>query len=48
MKIFASFFAWSKCCYGCEMASKKYIAQVLCVVLGYNFNFQFQEFIDQV
>jgi len=30
------------------MATKRYMAQVLCAVLGYNFKFLFQVFITQV
>jgi hypothetical protein len=48
MKNYASFSAWSRCCCGCEVATKKYMTQVLCVVLGYSFKFQFRMFIAEV
>jgi hypothetical protein len=48
MKNYASFSAWSRCCCGCEVATRRYVAQVLCVVLGYSFKFQFQTLIAQV
>jgi hypothetical protein len=48
MKNYASFSSWSRCCYGCEVATRRYIAQVLCAVLGYSFKFQFQTLITQL
>jgi hypothetical protein len=48
MKNYASFSTWSRCCCGCEMVTRRYMAQVLCVVPGYSFKFQFQTLIAQV
>jgi len=48
MKNYASFSAWSRCCCGCEVATRRYMAQVLCVVLGYSIKFQFQTLIAHV
>jgi hypothetical protein len=47
MKNYALFFAWSRCC-GCEVEIRRNMAQVLCVILGYSFKFQFQTLIAQV
>jgi hypothetical protein len=40
MKNYALFSSWSRCCCGCEVATRRYMAQALCVVLGYSFKFQ--------
>jgi hypothetical protein len=48
MKNYASLSIWSRCCYGFQVVTKRYMAQVLCVVLGYNFKFQFQVLIAHI
>jgi len=45
---YTSFFAWSRCCCGCEVATRRYMAQDFFVVLGYSFKFQFQMLIAHV